>query len=956
MGNEISANYIFLPWVRQGVSANIQTPDTLANPDLPIPGGVAMVNVNLKVNGDEFSQPVRLYGPGDVSGIDQLQVVRTEPVHLSRDFEPNYFPAIEFDRPEFPWLFTPLKNNPQNQLRPWICLVVVRKQDGVAIRSDPTSPLPVLEIKGLADASKELPDSSQSWAWAHAQVSGSQNNPEIIKTALGGDPALTLSRLLCPRKLEPLTDYIACVVPTFELGRLAGLGETIEKSHEEKLNPAWENGVHEVRLPVYYHWEFSTGVAGDFEQLATLLEIRDLPERVGSCELEITLPGVQVPAAPPVKMEGALRVWTGGVTFLPPDTRDVVHPHLKNILNTPAAAQASEAVDPLVAPPIYGEWYAARHTVNRPFEPVPSHSWMDTLNLDPRYRAAAALGTKVVQMQQEELMASAWDQLGDIQKVNQRLRQAQLARAVSVSLRARHFEQFDDASLVNVIAPAQSRVVVTDLKHGNEIKNMLATRIEESAIPSNAFSGPMRRVTRARGAVNTRFRKTPERSEIPTRLNTTRFVAFQKPEAGSVTANNIFNQIPALSLAVNQVLNHLAALGNAVNHDSASIMTAPQHNQFQVVAEGTATPSQPGGSGQTDDSLANAFRVASAAKENYVSGLFQPVPDPTGKPIDFEKTRADILGKINPDETVVARVSASLKIEGQTPARKDELDPIMDHPEFKQPMSQALREIAPDLFFPGLGQLPPNTIALLKPNPEFVESFMAGVNHEMGRELLWRKYPTTQRATYFRHFWERPADDGRFDVWPIQNWVNGLGINSNDADNLVLLIRGDLLRRYPNTVIYAAQAKNDNGKLVIDTTKEEKHPIFRGTLPPDVTFLGFDLTDTTALEDDGYFFVIQQQPTELRFGLDEPTRFADTLTAPTEWNQLSWGHLVANEDAFKQLTHVSVAPQNPLPVTSAIVGSKPKWGKNSAHMAHITRQDLVRVLIHAGDFLTKRQN
>src|SRR5437764_28173 len=123
MGIEISANYIFLPWVRQGVSANIQTPDTLANPNLPMPGGVAMVNLNLKVNGDEFPQPVKLYGPGDVTGIDQLQVVRTEPVHLSRDFEPNYFPAIEFDRPEFPWLFTPLKNNPQNQLRPWICLV-----------------------------------------------------------------------------------------------------------------------------------------------------------------------------------------------------------------------------------------------------------------------------------------------------------------------------------------------------------------------------------------------------------------------------------------------------------------------------------------------------------------------------------------------------------------------------------------------------------------------------------------------------------------------------------------------------------------------------------------------------------------------------------------------------------------------------------------------------------------
>lgn len=944
MANEISANYIFLPWVRQGVSADIQTPDTLGNPNLPVPSGVATVNVNLKVNTDNLAQPVRLYGPGDVTGIDQQQVIRTEPAHLARDFEPNYFPAIEFDRPEFPWLFTPLKNNPENQLRPWICLVVVRKQDGVAITSDPTRPLPVLEIKGSANASKELPDLSESWAWAHAQVSGSRFDAESVKTALGGDPALTLSRLLCPRKLEPLTDYIACVVPTFELGRLAGLGEKIEQSHEEKLKPAWENGAAEVRLPVYYQWEFSTGAAGDFELLASLLEIRDLPAGVGSCEVEITLPGAQVPG-PPVKMEGALRVWKAEVPSLPANTRAAVQPHLKGILNTPAATQTSEAVDPLVAPPIYGEWYAARHTVNLPSEPTPSHSWLDTLNLDPRHRAAAALGTKVVQTQQEQLMASAWDQLGEIQAVNRRLRQAQLARAVSGALRAKHFARFDDPALLNVITPAQSRLVVIDPDQPGEAvrKTMLATRIEESPIPEKAFSGPMRRITRARGPVSTRFREVAARSEIPERLNTTRFVTLQKPEAGLVTAHAVFNQIPALA--------------DAVNHVVTMFNDAPPHNQFRMVPEGAPIPAQPGGPGQTDDNLAKVFRAAALAKENYLGSVFRTESFHPKKPVDFAATKEELLEKINPDETVVARVRASLQIEGEAPAREDELDPITDHPEFKQPLGEALRELAPELLFPGLGQMPTNTIALLQPNATFVESFMAGANHELGRELLWRKYPTDQRGTYFKHFWERPADDGRFDVGPIQEWSNGLGVNANDADNVVLIICGDLLRRYPNTVIYAAPATKDaNGKLIIDTTKDEKHPLFRGTLPPDATFLGFDLTDTTALAGDGYFFVIQQQPTELRFGLDEAKQFADTLTNPTKWNQLSWGHLVANEAAYKELTHVSVAAQNPLPVTSAIADSNARWRKNSAHMAHITRQDLVRVMIHASDFLKKREN
>ena len=101
-------------------------------------------------NTDDIDRQVRLYGPGDVTGIDPQQVVRTEPRHLATDFEPNYFPAIEFDRPDFPWLFTPAKADAAGKLRPWLCLVVVRKQEGVTLRTDRNLPLPVLEIKAPA--------------------------------------------------------------------------------------------------------------------------------------------------------------------------------------------------------------------------------------------------------------------------------------------------------------------------------------------------------------------------------------------------------------------------------------------------------------------------------------------------------------------------------------------------------------------------------------------------------------------------------------------------------------------------------------------------------------------------------------------------------------------------------------------------------------------------------------
>ena len=57
----------------------------------------------------------------------------------------------------------------------------------------------------------------------------------------------------------------------------------------------------------------------------------------------------------------------------------------------------------------------------------------------------------------------------------------------------------------------------------------------------------------------------------------------------------------------------------------------------------------------------------------------------------------------------------------------------------------------------------------------------------------------------------------------------------------MLLIRGELLRRYPDTIIYAAKAKLCGNQRVIDPT-DERYPIFGGTLPTDITFLGFNLS------------------------------------------------------------------------------------------------------------------
>ena len=118
-------------------------------------------------------------------------------------------------------------------------------------------------------------------------------------------------------------------------------------------------------------------------------------------------------------------------------------------------------------------------------------------------------------------------------------------------------------------------------------------------------------------------------------------------------------------------------------------------------------------------------------------------------------------------------------------------------------------ELAPDFLLPGLHNVPANTATLVQPNTRFIEAFMIGLNHEMGRELLWREYPSDRRGSYFRFFWNRRGSAQQEFMQPIHTWNSPLGRNPSAAgspDRLVLLVRGELFRRYPNAVIYAAKA------------------------------------------------------------------------------------------------------------------------------------------------------
>ena len=262
-------------------------------------------------------------------------------------------------------------------------------------------------------------------------------------------------------------------------------------------------------------------------------------------------------------------------------------------------------------------------------------------------------------------------------------------------------------------------------------------------------------------------------------------------------------------------------------------------------------------------------------------------------------------------------------------------------PSFPQPMYEPLRDLSPELLLPGVGTIEADTVTLLNDNPRFIEAYMVGLNHELGAELLWREFPSDMRGTYFQSFWDTRGTPSPMGQLPaIHAWDPAAGLGKSfgvGATHVVLLVRGELLHRYPDALIYAVKAKT---LKAVGT--EEKLPLFRGRIDPDITFLGFDLTEAAArgeANDPGWFFVIQEQPTAPRFGLDE-----ERSNPLDTWNDLAWSDLTTPPGSHVLLSATPPSIPNPAGLS---------WGLNGAHMAGVLRQRPVRIAIHARQLLPK---
>ena len=257
---------------------------------------------------------------------------------------------------------------------------------------------------------------------------------------------------------------------------------------------------------------------------------------------------------------------------------------------------------------------------------------------------------------------------------------------------------------------------------------------------------------------------------------------------------------------------------------------------------------------------------ATAATPSALAGT-GPGVGPSGVRVDATGLQSRLVDALAPEPNAGRRAAARAIV----PDRVGDplgLDPVMSAPDLPAPLALGLLVDGPDWFLPGLGDFPPDRVRLLAANDEFIEAFMVGANHEFNRELLWREYPTDQRGTPFRVFWPRPA--GGTDIPPIAEFTAGnLGTHlSQGAGHLsVLLVRAELLRRFPQTQVFAAPAAGSPGALTLDLdTRSWKPPVFVIPIDPATTAYAFDidadeLQAEAAMGAPGWFFCSRSTPT-----------------------------------------------------------------------------------------------
>lgn len=833
----------FLSWSRERLGelatttahgrARGQTTVTLAGTDA---GGTATTSGSRTLS-------FLLAGPADVTGLQPGAIVGRFPAPGAVDHESDRCPHVEFRDPALPWRYTPAGNPAATgHLHPWIVLVVGIEGDELIFAGDQAALSVPLQTAHPLNGTGRFP-------WAHVQVDGTGRR---------------VARVLSGRALAAGTDYVAALVPAYMADG----------------TPAWD-GSAPVTVALYDHWRFRTATPpGSFEDLAARLQPGAADPTTGRAPVDYP----RVPAAGDLEMRGALAPIGEGDTPLPQAVADDL-----DGLRTPARDEAGR---PIVGLPLYGDaWH-----------PDPdATTWAGPLNGDPRNRGAAGVGLEIGILYQEELAAEASAAGGALTEARQRIAHLGLGLLASRAVWNRRLPA-DPLHRLWVLGPGLGRVV-TDQGSIEE----LATA-PDRALPRGLFSSAARRVLRpgpARAAV---LRNGPaDPGEVLVGVN--RCPDPPKPRddgvvlevgyeefderrrdaagKGKVSLDDLLAEAKRLAGDAHPELRDPAEGVLALLRRSADRRSpAPWLDAMALLAAAATV----GDDGRELGRLKAAFGMLferwdidgfpPEGLEDVLSDMDEPYPEePPCRPVDLDvlaEGAADAFDPTGDDAPAIIRVLDT--IDGVDPVQP--LAPLEVCIGLDRPVWSDLQRAEPEWLLPGVGRIPQDAIIAVETNPAFIDALLTGLNTQLLTELRWRNIPVATGCTPLRVFWDRfdtTAGDRVDDIVGIHAWpaTSALGAPAHrpagaTGRDLVVVIRGELFRRYPSTVVYLVTAVHGgvaNFDIDPPAAAPRIFPSFQGRIGPDVTFFGFQGFDPEDIV--SHWLVFEEAPSGFRFANDE---------------------------------------------------------------------------------------
>ncbi|MCC5947346.1 MAG: hypothetical protein JJT89_02730 [Nitriliruptoraceae bacterium] len=897
----MSGQVVFRAWSRDALSALIDGEDA----------GRSIASLPLALHTersgseqvDGASVSFVLAGPRDVAALAAGSIVRRSPEPDTPDAEVEMQPFVVFDDPGLPWRYTPGANpEPSEGLRPWLALVVGPEDEVVPKRDRVTIEAATIDAHPLGAAGTD----------AHVQEAD----------------GTTISRLLSRRKLEPDTHYVAVVVPTTTIDGGGELVDAWEPGQGSVTLPCFDRWTFRTgpagdflslakRLEPYASPSIGrAAITYHPVPEAPELSIRGALAPVGSSdeplpdEVADHLAALHTEATDDDEPDGAGRPVVGLPRYGRAWTRFGGRPWNRSIDDDPRhrgvagigarlEQDASEDLDAEVARQSGALDAASQRVRDLAIGLTASTSlWDRRLPDDPAGRLqilGPALRRVMTSSGSLRALATADDRPLPSAWFSTALRRALRPGPARTALAA------DGA-----IAPAALLAAANTCP--------APPAITEVGLPSFDDLGAVP-FGEAVGALDPRGDRPPPEGWPPTSGGGGdpthggfppggQNLLPKRPQVGADHARSLLSAIDGTVVGGTTMFQ----LGQRIDAAVDAGRALPMTKLVGLVVDSARLADEPGLASDIDQRCTDLLAELSAPLETAEDQPPPEVEDPQAL-LDLAASMDDEAPQPAPCDPVDTDALAGAAVDAFDPRRDDGLarrrvserfpgldeDHLLDPPALcpglDVPVWKLLREHQPEWLLPGLGTVPDDRVLAVQTNAVFTDALLVGLNTSLVARLRRANVAMAPGCTPVRTFWSRvidvdekgnPIDPRRLDdIIGVRGWTTGdLGDPAHRPrqardDDLVIVIRGALLERYPDTLVYLLPQEVE----ATDTASEPAPdpsllPRFRGSLGPGITYLGFPGVDPDVLED--HDVVLEEPPTGFRFRLkDAPGPDAD---------------------------------------------------------------------------------